>query len=63
MKQDETDAYHGMLAAAFYARRCACGAPVVFVKPGSAEVRDVFLLCQDVPDRQWCLEHAMMAAA
>jgi hypothetical protein len=43
-------AWEAALTAAFRARRCnICGAPAVSVAPGS----------DDIPDRNFCLEHAM----
>lgn len=32
-----------------------CGAPAVVVAPGEAEIREVFLLRREVPQRCWCL--------
>jgi hypothetical protein len=58
----ELDRHEAEAAMAFRIRRCACGAPAVSVEPGSAPVREAgFLLRPAVPDRNFCLDHAMPA--
>lgn len=33
----------------------SCSAPAVVVSPGSAEIRDLFLIVREVPMRRYCL--------
>lgn len=57
-------AWKDELASSFAARRCACGAPAVAVRPGRAEQRSSatdILLVAAIPDVAFCLEHAIAA--
>lgn len=57
------DVLHAELAAAFRARRCGCGSPVVvMVIVGTEPARESGIALEpDVPDRNFCL--ACMVAA